>query len=103
MPARIVDLHRLAREDFRKAVDWYSRQNPAKALEFIAAVRNAQQDIGDHAELYGVESHGVRWLLLRKFPYIIRFTIISDSACQIVAISHKSRRPGHWARRLSRP
>jgi hypothetical protein len=103
MPTRAVDLHRLARKDVRREFIWYSRRSPRKAAEFLVAVREAIADIGAAAESYAIESHDVRWLLLKKFPLLVRFALIDDYYCQVIAVSHQSRRPGHWVRRLSRP
>jgi hypothetical protein len=42
--------------------------------------------------------HGVRRLVLRRFPYSIVF-IPRDSAITILAFAHHSRRPGYWRSR----
>jgi plasmid stabilization system protein ParE len=103
MPTRAVDLHRLARKDVTREVTYYSHRSARKAAEFVAAMRKAVIDIGAGAESYPVESYDVRWLLLKKFPLLVRFTIVDDYNCQVIAVSHRSRRPGHWIGRLRRP
>jgi hypothetical protein len=103
MPTRIVDYHRLALDDARKTQRWYYRRSPWAAGRFIQQLRDAEAKIESAADSYPIESHNVRWLLLPDYPYIVRFQILDDYRCKIVSVTHSSRRPGHWGRRLTHP
>ena len=35
---------------------------------------------------------------MRRFPYIVMFTVADDSV-EVVAIAHAKRRPGYWVDR----
>src|SRR5690242_12277793 len=103
MPTRTIEFHRLARSDMRKNYRWYFRRSPWAASRFLQEADDAFAKIEASADAYPIESHDVRWLMLPSFPYIIRFLILDDHRCQIVSVSHSSRRPGHWVRRLRHP
>jgi plasmid stabilization system protein ParE len=103
MPNRIVNYHRLALDDIRKTRRWYHRQSSWAAGRFVQQLDEAEAKIGAAAESYPVESHDVRWLILPDYPYIVRFQILDNHRCKIISVTHSSRRPGHWVRRLSHP
>jgi plasmid stabilization system protein ParE len=103
MPARSVNYHRLALKDLRATTLWYVRRSRSAAAGFVQEVRRAASKIEASAESYPVEYRDVRWLKLKKYPYIVRFLILDANRCQVIAVSHTSRRPLHWIRRLSRP
>src|SRR5438105_3099660 len=103
MPTRSGNHRRLALDDIRKTHLWYHRRSPWAADRFIQQLDDAEAKIVVSAESYPVESHDVRWLLLPDYPYIIRFQIVDGHRCKVISVTHASRRPGHWVRRLSRP
>src|SRR5262245_41748428 len=103
MPTRTIDYHRLALDDVQKAHRWYHRRSAWAAGRFNPQLREEEGKIETTADSYPIESRKVRWLLLPDFPYVVRFQILDDHRCKIISVTHASRRPGHWVRRLSRP
>ncbi|HEY1375179.1 MAG TPA: type II toxin-antitoxin system RelE/ParE family toxin [Gemmataceae bacterium] len=103
MPTRGLSYHRLARREVRDAIKWIARERRSGAIQFREELQRAHQAIETAAESYPVEYRDVRWLRLGKFKYVVRFLILDDSHCRIIAVSHTSRRPRYWLGRLKRP
>jgi hypothetical protein len=103
MPSRRLSFHRLARREIHDATAWITRQRRTGAIRFGEELGRALSAIETAAESYPVEYREVRWLRLGKFKYVIRFLILDDAHCRIIAVSHTSRRPLYWIGRLRRP
>lgn len=100
MPKRRVEYDRLAERDIEQVFRWYSAQNPRAAARFLEQLRDTVSRIAADAEFFPVLSRGVRWAKLEDFRYVVNFLILDDQVCRIYSVSHTSRRPGHWYRRL---
>jgi toxin ParE1/3/4 len=103
MPVRIVEFHRLALQELRRAVQWYAERSVYAASGFISELQESVRLIGESAEQYPVEVRNVRWRRLRKYNYVLYFLILDEDRCEVVAISHGRRRPRYWLRRLNHP
>jgi plasmid stabilization system protein ParE len=103
MPVRSLSFHRLARREIREATEWITRERRTGAIKFREELQRALSAIETTAESYPFEYREVRWLRLGKFKYVVRFLILDDSHCRIIAVSHTSRRPLYWIGRLRRP
>jgi plasmid stabilization system protein ParE len=103
MSGRIVEFHRLAIQDIRRAVQWYADRSAFAARGLLAELRETIELIGKSPEQHPIEIRNVRWRRLRKFNYVVYFIILDEVRCEIVAVSHGRRRPRYWMRRISRP
>ena len=70
---------------------------------FLDQVRDAVRRIEEDADRFPVLSRGVRWVKLRDFKYVVNYLILDDLTCRIYSVSHTSRRPKYWYRRLPKP
>jgi len=41
----------------------------------------------------------VRFIRLRRFPYLLYYERVEAAVVQVLAVAHGSRRPGYWRRR----
>src|SRR5689334_19239423 len=96
MPVRSLSYHRLARREVRDAVRWIARDHPSEAIKFREELQRAHEAVETAAESHPVDYRDVRWLRLGKFKYVVRFLILNDGHCRIIAVSHTSRRPRYW-------
>ncbi|MBI3822570.1 MAG: type II toxin-antitoxin system RelE/ParE family toxin [Planctomycetes bacterium] len=94
--------HPLASKDYLKAIRSYERESERAAERFIAAVDVALEQISDNPLLWPKYDERFRWISLRRFPYILYFEILDDTPIQIIAVAHKSRKPGYWKRRAKK-
>ena len=97
--SRVVRLTKAAEEDLREARGWYRREAPHVASDFRRQVRETHQRIGENPWLYPDVHRGVRRALVPRFPYAI-FYHLRDEAVQVIAITHQSRNPEIWKRRV---
>lgn len=101
---RPLRLTSAAVRDIQRATDWYRRRNPATATRFVAAVRLAYrlldsglipaQPLPPPLDTYGVGRCRVRGF---RYQLIVQDTLFER---RVIAVTHSSRRPGHWAGRL---
>jgi plasmid stabilization system protein ParE len=103
MPHRRVEYEPLAERDIESAVRWYiERNSPQSAARFLEQVRETVRRIGEDAEFFPILSRGVRWVKLPNYNYTVNYLIVDDRTCRIYSVSHTSRRPRWWYRRLPR-
>jgi toxin ParE1/3/4 len=89
-------LHPEAREDLREAANFY-RDNAGTALSqaLLAEFEHSMGLLLEHPRLGGKWRHGKRRYLMRRFPFAIIYSVLSDQL-RILAVAHESRRPGYW-------
>jgi plasmid stabilization system protein ParE len=95
----------VAETDVAEAALWYERRRSGHGLAFWDAVDLAYARIQVDPEGFplweeNVTDHPLRRLLLKEFPYLIFFEILTDEVL-VIAVSHASRAPDHWLSRLS--
>ena len=95
----VVRLTKAAEADLREARGWYRKEAPHVALDFRRQVRETHQRIGENPWLYPDVHRGVRRALVHRFPYAI-FYRLQNEAVQVIAITHQSRDPEIWKRRV---
>lgn len=93
-----------AAQEAAEAAAWYELQRPGLGAQFEHAVDAAldllEEEIVPLAALPGVAgARGARRLILKRFPYDVVVSEVSDEFV-VVAFAHQSRRPGYWRARL---
>jgi plasmid stabilization system protein ParE len=97
MKRRIV-LRPAAEADLLQARDWYEQETSALAKEFADAFEEMIARIEAMPELYVVVLKNIRRGKLRRFPYLIYYTVLSDRI-EVIGVLHGSRDPGVWQER----
>jgi plasmid stabilization system protein ParE len=87
-----------AEQDLFEARNWYEAQREGLGGEFLTAVEERLEHIGDFPESYAVAYRGVRPAPLRRFPYIVYYRLIAEEV-EILAVLHGSRKPSLWRSR----
>jgi plasmid stabilization system protein ParE len=94
-----VVFHHLAAREYRRAYAWYRRRSPTAAERFRDEVDRAVKQIAD-APLQGAVFRGpLRWMRMRRFPYLLFYEAVDPSLIRIYAVAHGRRRLGYWLRR----
>lgn len=78
---------------------WYIRHSEALGRRFQRAVSEAIDRIAGGPERYPVFERGIRWMRLKRFPYVVYFEQLAPDRVEILAIAHGSRRPEYWRSR----
>jgi len=101
---RKLRIHEAAAEEAAEAAAWYETERPGLGMDFEKAVNAAfdvlEQDVVPLTAIPDAAgSHGVKRLMLRRFPYAV-IVKQSDVEIFVIAIAHHARRPGYWRNRL---
>lgn len=86
-------------QDIQQAINYYDEQQPGLGVRFEAALNKHLTTLQKNP-FYRVRYDNVRCLPLRKFPYMVHFTV--DESQKIVAIRavfHTSLSPKNWKER----
>lgn len=94
-----VRFHRLAMHEYRSARNWYRQRDALVATRFRDAVDSAVNRICADADSHPVLVEEIRWVNVRRFPYILVFVRESSDSLLVLALAHAKRRPGYWKRR----
>lgn len=88
-----------ADREFAKAVAHYHKERPSRAAAFVEEIDRASALLAENPYVGTPEEGGVRAFVLGRFPYKMYYVIRPDRIV-VAAISHQSRRPGYWRKRL---
>jgi plasmid stabilization system protein ParE len=92
-------LHEEAEAELRAALDYYAEKRRGLNGEFLRAFESALQRVRENPLACAVEDEsGVRYCLLRRFPYTLVYVELVDYLW-IVAVAHQRRRPRYWVGR----
>ena len=88
-----------AEADIAEAALWYERRCAGLGKEFVRAVDSCFELIARRPDAFPVVYRGARMALLRKFPYLIVYSI-SPGFISVVAVMHGRRNPRRWKSRI---
>jgi toxin ParE1/3/4 len=88
-------LLRAAQADIRKAALFYKRQARSLGAEFTVEVEHALARVAEHPEIGSPVRRGARKLLVRRFPYVVIYRVLSDHVL-VLAVGHQRRHPDFW-------
>ena len=94
---------RAAQAEALDALGWYDAQSAGLGNDFIDEVHHAYGELGAHPRACSlvegyVGRHELRWIRLRRFPYLVVFQVLATEV--VVAVQHEHRRPLNWVGRL---
>jgi addiction module RelE/StbE family toxin len=88
-----VRFTRPALADLDGIVEYIRQNNPAAATQVEEAIRNAAALLGHFPQMGHLKYlPGVRMMPVRRYPYLIFYTIESDEV-RILSVRHGARRP----------
>jgi hypothetical protein len=91
--------HRHVASDLGNAVDWYDHISPQLGNRFRETVDAAFDDIEAHAQRFPIVFDDVRFARVRRFPYLILFREVRQSAF-VLGVFHGASNPERWRQRL---
>lgn len=88
-----------ARVDIQSAIDWYNEQKKGLGKRFFKETQTALKVLSQNP-FYQKRYENVYCFPLKKFPYLIHFTINEENRVVIIrAIFHTSLNPKGWKNR----
>jgi toxin ParE1/3/4 len=83
----------LAEDDLLEAQRWYEAQQSGLGGEFRAAIDSLFTRLVEKPHLYPLVYSGLRRAVVRRFPYLVYFSVEAE-VITVVACLHSKRRPG---------
>jgi len=84
-----------AQDDFAESRNWYRKIIPALAIRFTKDFKETIKSIQENPIKYQIRYDNNRVRLLRKFPYLIHYSVENDLIL-IKALFHTSRDHSKW-------
>ncbi|MEX0996626.1 MAG: type II toxin-antitoxin system RelE/ParE family toxin [Flavobacteriaceae bacterium] len=84
-----------AQDDFTESRNWYRKINSSLSARFTKDFKETIQSIKENPIKYQIRYENIRVKLLRKFPYLIHYSIENDLIL-IKALFHTSRDHRNW-------
>ncbi|MEX2349381.1 MAG: type II toxin-antitoxin system RelE/ParE family toxin [Flavobacteriaceae bacterium] len=84
-----------AQDDFAESRNWYRKINPSLSARFTKDFKETIKSIQENPNKYQIRYDNNRVRLLRKFPYLIHYSIENDIVL-IKALFHTSRDHRNW-------
>ena len=90
-----------ALEELREAAVWYESKRPGLGVELIEAVERTAERVREMPAAFPMvlEHPRVRRAHVRRFPYVIVFSVRED-VIHVLAYAHGKRRPLYWLGRV---
>jgi mRNA-degrading endonuclease RelE of RelBE toxin-antitoxin system len=93
-----------ARAEAIEAAAWYDREKFGLGVQLLNEIEQALDRIENDPQgfpqwEFPSGPDDIRRYVLKRFPYVVLFTIQSDETT-VIAISHGRRRPSYWRDRL---
>ena len=92
---RSVRYHPLFECDVLEAAGWYDHRSPGLGNLFVDAARVATQRIIDQPSLFAATEHGLRYVRLKRFPYVVLFDV-TEAEILMLGVLHTARSIEKW-------
>lgn len=89
-----------ALSDIQKASNWDNQQFMGLGARFQKQVKLQINSLSINPAGYRIRYSEVRCMLIKKFPFLVHFTI-DETTCivEVIAVLHTSRNPEIWEQR----
>ena len=96
-----LEVARAAVIELRIAAKWYETQREGLADAFLDAVDRTVLAIEMRPRAFPLwrGSPVARAAAVKRFPYVVIFTIRNAETVRVLAFAHTRRRPGYWKKR----
>ncbi|MEY4488052.1 MAG: hypothetical protein RIQ79_560 [Verrucomicrobiota bacterium] len=82
------------RRDVVEVAAHYEAIRPALAIDFLTCLEEARSRLASHPRAFRERKEEVRIVLLRRFPYALRFRVPrAKDALRVLSLTHVARRP----------
>lgn len=96
----IYRFHPVAEAEHYEAIQFYESRSPGLGGDYLLEFEQIMEHVVEAPHRFRIERKpDIRRASLTRFPYKIIYRT-AEGYVQVLAVSHKRRRPGYWARRL---
>ena len=95
MTRRRIEFEEEAKQELRRAHEWYAARSGPAAVRFEEEIVQAIDILTEEAETFALYEGDTRRILLPTFPYALVFEVISDVVF-VIAVAHLKRSPDYW-------
>ena len=99
MSFKAIRLRPEAELEIEEAFEFYSRESPRIAEQFLNEIDASFKKIQNAPELYPRYTKNTRRRVLGSFPFSVIYQE-KEEVILVVAIAHAKRREGYWTKRL---
>ncbi|KOR32168.1 hypothetical protein TI05_08990 [Achromatium sp. WMS3] len=93
-------LHPDAKQDMKEAATYYKERGGKRLAQTFFSDFERSISLLTQSPLLGASwLHNTRRLVMHHFPYSIVYKILDTKIC-VIAVSHNSRRPDYWKKRI---
>jgi plasmid stabilization system protein ParE len=86
--------------DIQEATDWYNHQLKGLGARYQEQVKKQINSLSINPNIYKVRYDKVRCMLIKKFPFLVHYTVDESSSSVIIyAVLHTSRDPEIWKKK----
>ena len=93
----LIDIDALS--DIEASMKWYDMQSTGLGIRIGKQVRLQINSLKINLEAYSVRYLNVRCMLIKKFSFLVHFTIAENNTLHVLAVFHTSRHPMIWTKR----
>jgi plasmid stabilization system protein ParE len=94
-----IEYHPDLEQELIEVRAYYNDRSPGLGNEFVDEFERQVLRIASMPERWMVVRGDVRRALMKRFPYVILFRILSEEAIRITVVKHERRHPGYGLRR----
>ena len=92
-----IDIEALT--DIKEAYLWYEEQSKDLGKRYKSQVINQVNTLKKNPLLYSVRYNNVHCLKIKKFPFLVHFTV-EENIVNVIAVIHTSLNPKIWEKRI---
>jgi hypothetical protein len=97
-----IKIYHEALQDINQGTDWYNEQLSGLGNRFKKQVISQINKLSTTAQLYTIRYDDVRCMVIKKYPFLVHFTLDNDrKMITIFAVFHTSRNPQIWYERTN--
>jgi plasmid stabilization system protein ParE len=102
VPLRVLDI---AQQEGQDAARWYENRRAGLGDEFLDELSRTFEAIERFPRAstqvpVSLPGREVRRTVVRRFPYVVVYEVVSDDDVLVLAVAHGRRRPNYWINRL---
>lgn len=99
MPGYKISIDPEALQDIQDATDWYNERLAGLGGHFQKQVKTQISTLKKNAGAYSLRYEDVQCMLIRRFPFLVHYTISEkQKTVEVFAVLHTSRNPRIWSK-----
>jgi mRNA-degrading endonuclease RelE of RelBE toxin-antitoxin system len=92
-----IKIYTGALQDIQETTDWYNFKSQGLGTRYQSQVKRQINSLKNNPFLFAVRYTNVHCMLIKKFPFVVHFTINKKhSLVEVFAVYHTSRNPKIW-------